>query len=174
MVEMVVSYLIGALLMLACLGLCCCWHPKSRTPSRELKINDLLPTHYREFDAVEQRLLEYQTLLQRIHSEHREAALTYMDAVKDDFTRVERLMNHAIKFLPEVSVAQEAERFLVGLKFRFGYQLARLEVELGISPAPQLKALTRKVRILADLADRVLAETAREHGLPVLESDLNR
>jgi hypothetical protein len=173
MAEMVVSCLIGALLMLSCLGLCR-RHSKSPTRSRELKINDLLPIHYREFEAVEQRLLEYEALLQRIHSEHREAALTYMEGLKDDFARVERLINHAMKFLPEISVAEEAVRFLVGVKFRFGYQLARLEVELGISPARQLKALTRKVRMLVDLADRVLAQTAREHGLPVLESDLNR
>jgi hypothetical protein len=37
-----------------------------------------------------------------------------------------------------------------------------------------LKDLTQKIQTLSDWADTALEQVAREHGLPVLQSDLNR
>ncbi len=142
--------------------------------NEELAINDFLPTHQREFEEVEHRLLEYDDLLEKINSERREVALGYLDALRDDFLRVEELLNRAAKFLPALTLRGEGERLWVGLKFRFDYRIARLWIRAGLAPAVGLKSLTRQVQTLADWADKTLAVIAREPGLRALQSELNK
>jgi hypothetical protein len=141
--------------------------------SQQLKIDDFLPIHHREFEDVDRRLSEYDALLQRIQSERREVVLRYLESLRHDFLRVDQLLNRAAKFLPELTLEGESERFWLGIKFRFQYRLARLQMALGLVPAIRLKALTQKVRILATWADKAVAEIAHEHGLRVLQSDLD-
>jgi hypothetical protein len=62
----------------------------------------------------------------------------------------------------------------VALKFRFGYRIARQQIIFGLDVAARLKDLAQKLQTLSDWADATLSEVAREHGLPVLQSDLNR
>jgi hypothetical protein len=90
------------------------------------------------------------------------------------FLRVEQLLNRAAKFLPEVTVQGESRRVWVGLKFRFGYWMARQQIVLGLDVATRLKNLAQKLQTLSDCADAALSQVAREYGLPVLQSDLNR
>ena len=151
-------------------------HDSSRKPPQNarLAINDFLPIHHREYEEVERRLTEYEAILEKIRLERHEVALRYLHALRDDFVRVERLLNHAAKFLPDIKLADECERFLRGLKFRVEYRIVRACIRVGFVPAVRLGDLTRQVRIFADWADRALAEVAREYGLPVLDSDLNR
>jgi len=142
--------------------------------NRVLTIAELLPVHHREFEEVEQRLSEYDVLLRRIHSERREVARGYLDALRDDFLRVEQLLNHAAKFLPDLTLQGEGERLWVGIRFRLEYRVAFLRTRLGFVPAVQMEVLTRQVRRLAQRADEALELVARECGLPVLQSDLNK
>jgi len=142
--------------------------------NRELTIAELLPVHHREFEEVEHRLSEYDVLLRRIHSERREVARGYLDALRDDFLRVERLLSHAAKFLPDLTLQGEGERLWVGIRFRLEYRVARLRTRLGFVPAVQIEVLTQQVRRLAQRADEALELVARECGLPVLQSDLNK
>ncbi len=141
--------------------------------SRVLTIAEFLPVHHREFEEVEHRLSEYDAVLQRIHSERREVALGYLDALRDDFLRVERLLNHAAKFLPDITLQGEGERLWVGIRFRVEYRIAHLRTRMGFVPAAQMKILTRQVRLLAQRANEALELVAREYGLPLLQSDLN-
>jgi hypothetical protein len=148
-------------------------HQRGELDSR-LTIHDLLPIHYREYEQVERRLTEYEALLQRIRLERHNVALHYADALRDDFMRVECLLNHAAKFLPDIRLADECERFLGGLKFRAEYYIVRACIGAGFVPDFWLGVLTRQVRVFSDWADRALAEVARAYGLPVLNSDLQR
>ncbi|MHB8527269.1 MAG: hypothetical protein ACYDD2_14070 [Candidatus Acidiferrales bacterium] len=123
-------------------------------------------------DDTEHRLAEYDTMLQRIRAERRDAAMSYLQAVRDDYSRVEHLLTRAARFLPELTVKGEAARLVLGIRFRFGYRLARLQVRLGFLPVAGLNALAAKLRLAAAWADDVLNEISHERGLPVLESDL--
>ena len=98
----------------------------------------------------------------------------YLAELRGDFERVEQLLNHAAKFLPEITVRGESERFWVGVKFRVQYRLVELQVRFGIVPARRLKTLTTEVRFLARSADVFLKEIAQKQSLGALESDLNR
>ena len=172
--ELLLYALIGLVLLLLSLKL---FFQKSAPRSengRALTVLEFLPVHHREFEEVEHRLSEYDVLLQRIHSERREVALGYLDALRDDFLRVERLLSHAAKFLPDITLQGEGERLWVGLRFRLEYRVARLRTRLGFVPAVQIEVLTRQVRLLAQRADEALDLVARECGLPILQSDLNK
>ena len=146
----------------------------SRRESRlAVRIDDLLPVHYRNFEEVDRRLAEYEEVLRGIQFEQREFALVYLAELRGDFERVEQLLNHAAKFLPEITVRGESERFWVGVKFRAQYRLVELQVRFGIVPARRLKTLTSEVRFLARSADLFLKEIAQKQSLGALESDLN-
>jgi len=142
--------------------------------SHTLAINDFLPVHHQQFEEVDRRLAEYEEMLRKIQAERREFALKYLTELRTDFVHVAELLNRAAKFLPEITLEGESERFWVGVKFRVEYRLVQLQIWFGVVPAGRLRALTAKVRFLARSADQFLNEIAREHGLRILESDLNR
>ena len=143
-------------------------------PPPASNISEFLPFHHREFPDVERRLAEYGEIGRKARSERRAAARAYLESLRADFLRVERLLNRAAKFLPEVTVKGESERVRVGLNFRIGYWIARQQIIFGFDVAARLKDLTQKIQTLSDWADTALEQVAREHGLPVLQSDLNR
>lgn len=150
------------------------WRSSRKKPSETLTISDFLPVRHFQFEEVDRRLAEYEEMLRKIQTERCEFALKYLAELRADFEKVTELLNRAAKFLPEITLSGEADRFWVAFKFRVEYRLVHLQIRFGLVPAGHLKALTAKVRLLAHSADRFLNEIAREHGLPVLESDLNR
>jgi hypothetical protein len=149
------------------------WHPRPQ-PNLTFGIKDFYPIHHREFEDVEERLAEYEDVLRRVGAEHRIASLSYLDAIRDDFLRVEKLLNHGAKFMPELTFEGELRRALLSIQYRLEFKFARLKVRSGINATGQLRSLTKKVRLMARMADELLNQIAREQGLPVLESDLNR
>ena len=171
--ELLLYVLFTLVLLLLSLKLCLQKSAPRSKDSRARTIAELLPVHHREFEGVERRLSEYEALLQKIHLERRAVALGYLDALRDDFLRVEQLLNHAAKFLPDLTLQGEGERLWVGIIFRLEYRIARMRARFGFVPAVQMGALTRQVRLLAQRADAALDLIARECGLPSLQSDLN-
>jgi hypothetical protein len=161
-------------LMLALLKLLLQSPRRSDHQSQTLTINDFLPVHHHAFEEVDLRLSEYEEMLKKIQTERREFALTYLNAIRDDFERVIKLLNRAAKFLPELTLEGESERLTVRLKFRLQWRLAYTQILFGHVPAARLRALTSKVGLLAQRADYALNTIAREHGLGVLQLDLNR
>jgi hypothetical protein len=137
-------------------------------------ISEFLPVHHREFPDVERQLSEYREISLKARKERRAASLTYLESLRADFLRVERLLNRAAKFLPEVTLQGESRRLWVGLRFRYGYWIARQQIIFGLDVATRLKDLAQKLQTLSDWADAALNQVAREYGLPVLQSDLNR
>ena len=82
--EMVFAIVVGLLLISwSLISLYRMWHPR---PQQRLTfgIKDFYPIHHREYEAVEERLAEYEAILQRVGAEHRTTALRYLDAVRDD------------------------------------------------------------------------------------------
>lgn len=149
------------------------WRPRAqRKPT--FGIQDFYPIHHREYEAVQERLAECTATLQRVGAEHRTTALSYLEAVWDDFLRVEKLLNHGVKFLPDLTLGQELRRAWISIQFRLAFGLARLKVRCGIDATGQLRSLTDRVRLMAGMADNLLNQIAREQGLPILEDDLKR
>jgi hypothetical protein len=145
--------------------------PRQKTT---LGIHDFYPIHHREYEVVQERLSEYEAILQRVNAEHRSTALTYLDAVREDFMRTEKLLNRGVKFLSEPRLNQELYRAWIGIQFRLEFRFARLKVRCGMRATNQLRSLTQMVRLIAGWADDILNQIAREQGLPILEDDLNR
>lgn len=172
MTSLIFFLLLPVLLIAALVALL--WKSSRKKPPQTLSINDFLPVHHHQFEEVDRRLTEYEEMLRKIQTERREFALKYLAQLRADFEKVTELLNRAAKFLPEITLSGEADRFWVAVKFRVEYRFVQLQILFGLVPADRLKALTAKVRVLAHAADRFLNEIAREHGLPVLESDLNR
>ena len=169
----ILAYILAPVLLLAItLWLAFGSFGPTRHDNRPRTIEDCLVIDQQFLDDTEHRLAEYDTMLQRIRAERRDAATSYLQAVRDDYLRVEHLLNRAARFLPELTVKGESARLVLGIRFRFEYRLACLQVRLGFLPAAGLKALAAKLRLAAAWADEVLNEISREHGVPVLESDL--
>lgn len=170
----IVAYISAPLLLLVvtlwlCLGRTAGADQNAKNP---LTIQDCLRIDEDFLDEAESRLTEYDAMLHRIKAERRHTAIAYLEAVRDDYLRVEHLLTRSAKFLPELTVAGETARFFLGIKFRLGCRLVRLEIRFGFLPAAGLKALTAKLRLATVWAGHALNEVSREHGLPVLESDL--
>jgi hypothetical protein len=172
--ELVFAVVVGVLLISWSIrALYRLWRPQPR-PKVTFGIKDFYPVHHREYEAVEERLAEYEDILRRVGAEHRATSLRYLDAVRDDFLRVERLLNYGAKFMPELTFEGELRRAWLSIHYRLEFKLARLKVRCGINATGQLRSLTQKVRLMARMADDLLNQVAREQGLPVLENDLNR
>lgn len=171
----IVAYgLISLLLLFLCVRLLFGRTGMGHDNGRPAEIADFLPIHHRAFEEVEQRLSQYDALLRRIHSERRELALDYLDSLRDDFLRVEFLLNCAAKFLPDLTLLDEGKRLWAGLRFRLQYRSVRLQMRFGVVPGPQISALTSQIRVLAHRADAVLGSVAQGCGLPALQSDVNK
>lgn len=147
---------------------------KSRPQAAVLSVTELLPEHHREFGALAADLARYDDLLRQVHLARREAALTYLDQLHEDFKRVEWLLNHATKFIPDISPANELSRFVRGIWFRLELRTLRIFVQFGFMPSVRLGIVTREVARLAEWAERILVEVANRSGLPHLRADLNR
>lgn len=172
--ELVFALVVGLLLISWSIrALYRLWRPRPQ-PKQTFGIQDFYPIHHREYEAVQESLAEYEAILRRVSAEHRATSLKYLDAVRDDFLRVEKLLNHGAKFMPELTFEGEVRRAWVSIQYRLEFKLARLKVRCGISATGQLRSLTQKVRLMARMADELLNQVAREQGLPVLENDLKR
>lgn len=172
--ELVFGLVVGVLLVSWSIrALYRTWRARPQ-PKQSFGIQDFYPTHHREYEAVEERLAEYEDILRSVGAEHRTTSLRYLDAVRDDFLRVEKLLNHGAKFMPELTLEGEVRRAWLSIQYRLEFKFARLKVRCGINATGQLRSLTQKVRLMARIADELLNQVAREQGLPVLENDLNR
>lgn len=167
-----IAYLCTPILLLVITLWLCFPRTATNAPIEETPIQDTLKIDEDFLHDAECRLTEYDAMLRRIKAERRETAIAYLDQVRGDYLRVERLLSRSAKFLPEITVAGEAARVFLGIKFRLQCVLARLEIRIGFLPAADLRGLTVKLRLAAIWATHALNEVSREHGLPVLESDL--
>lgn len=173
MTGLIIYISISVLLLVATVALLLRSHKPTKRDNCTFTIDDFLPVHHREFEEVERRLAQYEAMLLEVQTQRRSTALEYLEALETDFLRVQVLLNHAARFLPDLTVRGEWDRFSMRIKFWSECRLTLLQVYLGIIPAERLKQMTRKVRTLAERADQALNVIAREHGIRALQSDLN-
>lgn len=173
MIGLIFYVCTAVLLLLAAVVLLFRGHKPAKRDNLTLTVDDFLAVHHREFEEVERRLARYEAMVQEILGQRPTTAFAYLKTLRADFTRVEALLNHSAKFLPELTARGEWERFWICLKFQSECHLARVQVLLGVIPAGRLTRMTRRVRVLAERADQALNAISREHGIRILQSDLN-
>lgn len=167
-----VLLLFAMLVSLGFVAAVCSW--KSRAKTSVDTVIELMPGHYQDFGPLSSDLARYEELLQRAQRARRDIALAYLDDLQNDFIRVQRLLNHATKFIPDLSPPDELNRFARGIWFHVELRALRISVRCGWMPLARLDAMTREVSRLADWANAVLGQLASQSGLPVLQADLNR
>jgi hypothetical protein len=125
----------------------------------KLAPEDLAPRHAKYFPLVRQALsgADLDELGARIprqmrgklRSERRKLARSYLEGLREDFTRLERFGRMIAAHSPQVDARQETERVRLGIRFRFVYAVLSLRLAIGQVPVPQFERLTQLVGGLA-------------------------
>jgi hypothetical protein len=145
-------------------------------------IEELFPLHCRYFPQVRQALsLADQKYLRerasakihrQAHAERRKVTRQYLAGLREDFVRLDRLGRTAAALAPRVNRKLEAERFRLGLQFRFHYRVVQVRLMTGSVSVPQLARLTD---LLGSLAAQIEAAMAalEETSMARLRSSLS-
>jgi hypothetical protein len=138
--------------------------PRRRRPSAghspvDMKMENILPRHYRYFPQVRQALSasDEQYLRERASPEvarealreRRGVARKFLAGLREDFSNLERLARMVAALSPVISGEQETERLILGMKFRLLYAWVWLRLSTGRAPLEQIEHLTGLVGRLA-------------------------
>jgi hypothetical protein len=107
--------------------------------------------------------LHMENLGHRLRSERRHVALAYLSTLREDFARLLRLARAIAVLSPKVRTLQEWQRLRITVEFYCRYELIRLSLQFGITPLPQLSALSQTVSALSvrmEVAMTMLGERA--------------
>jgi len=147
-----------------------------------LPIDLLLPTAYLENSSEIERL-SAELGQERTHntaSEGFRQGLTparrrmlkkLLVGLKEDFSRLDRLMCTVAALAPEVEGRQEAQRLWLWFRFRIHYGLARLSLTIGRFSQPELTSICKLFDHLATRT-QVALETLEHSSLRPLRSKL--
>jgi HAMP domain-containing protein/cbb3-type cytochrome oxidase subunit 3 len=137
-----------------------------------LEVEDLRSLHSRYFPQIRQALSASDgAFLQRRvprrarrvwQAERRHVAQQYLDGLRNDFRKLNRLARTVAALSPHVSRRQEIERFWLCRHFHVLYWIVGLRLQLGFIPLPQLASLT-------DLVGRLSLQI--EAAMALLERD---
>jgi hypothetical protein len=137
------------------------------SPTEVLKMENVLPRHYRYFPQVRQALSASDEqylrrkapphVAQRVYRERRAVARKFLAGLREDFSSLERLARMVAALSPVVSRNQEIERLALGLKFRVLYAWVWLRLLTGRAPLGQIEDLTALVGRLATRMEQAMA-----------------
>jgi len=140
--------------------------PKAGHSPMDLKMESVLPRHYRYFPQVRQALsasdeqyldkVAPRAVARTAHRERRAVARKFLAGLREDFSNLERLARMVAALSPEISSGQETERLILGLKFRLLYARVWLRLSTGREPLEQLEQLTGLVGRLATRMEQAM------------------
>ncbi len=141
-----------------------------RRPSgTEREDEQFFPAHCRFFPQMQQALSTADEaflasrgsplLVRKWQSARKQAVLAFLDALGEDFSRLDRLARTIARMAPEIDRQREAELFWLGVRFSLLSRLVRLRLRLGRTPREELKKL-------ADLIGALGAEMDLAAGAP--------
>jgi hypothetical protein len=129
------------------------------TLQRLPQIEELFPLHCRYFPQLRQvisrgdeqymRQRASRRLQQRWRAERRQVAQQFLEGLRDDFLRLNRLAGTVASLSPRVDQRHEAERLRLALRFRLLWFLVGLRLKLGPAPLAQLTGLANLISTLA-------------------------
>jgi hypothetical protein len=157
--------------------------PRSTTEKdASLSVDLLLPTAYVQNSSEIERLLaqwnqERTRNIARggfprgLTSAQRRMLNDLLVGLKEDFSRLDRLMCAIAGLAPEVEGRQEMERLLLWFRFRLHYGLARLSLTIGRFSQPELTSICKLFDHLATRT-QITLETLEQSSLRPLRSKL--
>ena len=83
-----------------------------------------------DFDFIRRRLPKKDAV--RLRQERRRALQKYLNAIGEDFARLDRLARILASLSPKIERRDELERLKLELRFRFLFRAAHLRVQLGV------------------------------------------
>ncbi len=132
----------------------------------DMKIESILPRHYRYFPQVRQALsgFDEEYLRERASPEvarealrkRRAVARKFLAGLREDFSNLERLARTIAALSPVISREQETERLILGMKFRLLYAWVWLRLSTGRAPLEQIENLTGLVGRLATRMEQAM------------------
>lgn len=149
--------------------------PTNRTVSSldALEIEKVLPVNCSHFPQISQLLSQEDTefmrkraphhLVRKWRGERRGILKQYLDGLRQDFTRLERLARLIAAFSPEIRKRQEWEWFWLALQFHFSYRMVALQLALGSFSPEGLAGLTEMIAGLTSELENRMALIA-EHS----------
>ncbi len=135
---------------------------------RKLQIEELFPLHCRHFPQVRQVFLaadrEFiarrasRQLLKQWRAERNHVTRQFLAGLREDFSRLNQLARAVARLAPEVSRRQEAELFLLSVRFHVLHRLVALRLLTGTIALPHLTRLADLVGSLAVQVEAGMAE----------------
>jgi len=114
-------------------------------------------------------------LLRRFKKERRRVALAYLGQLRGDFQRLLRVARIIAVLSPEVAAMEEFERLCLTVKFRWRFEMIRMELWAGFAPLPQLSGLGNVVSGLSVRMEMAVKELAERAAIAsALSSSLDR
>lgn len=123
-----------------------------------LEIHNLLPKHCRHFPQIQHMLnLRDESFVERHaplrvakqwRAERRAIIQLYIQGLREDFHRLEKLARLLAALSPEVKRAQEWEWFVLGAQFRVLYGATQLRFAIRSLPTTELVRLTEMLTAL--------------------------
>ena len=144
-----------------------------RRPSgTEREGEQFFPTHCRFFPQVQQALSTADEtflasrgsplLVRKWQSARKQAVLAFLDALGEDFSRLDRLARTIARMAPEIDRQREAELFWLGVRFSLLSRLVRLRLRLGRTPREELKKLADLIGALGAEMDLAAGALVRD------------
>ncbi len=155
---------------------------RSTERDASLPIDLLLPTTYLQNSSEIERLsaeLEQERTQSRASGEFRQGLTPaqrrlvkeLLVGLKEDFSRLDRLMCTVAALAPEVESRQETQRLWLWIRFRLRYGLARWSLTIGRFSQPELTSICELFGHLA-ARTQVVLETLEHSSLRPLRSRL--
>lgn len=146
-----------------------------------LEIEKILPVHCRHFAQISQLLSQEDTefmrkraprhLVGKWRAERRGILKQYLDGLRQDFTRLERLARLIAALSPEIRKRQEWEWFWLALQFHLSYRMVALKLALGSFSPEGLAGLTEMIAGLTGELENRMALIA-EHSPSRMRTDV--
>lgn len=139
---------------------------QTSTPVDSMPIEELFPRHAWHFAQIRQLISETDFCYlakratpecrKRVQKEREQIIRQYVQALREDFNRLERLGRTIAALSPKVNQGTELERLWLSLRFRVVAQLVWLRMEMGFNYARPLEQLTKMIGGLAADTDALL------------------
>lgn len=144
------------------------WLPPGPAPEAER----FFPSHSRFFPQVQQALSAADEtflarrasprLVKQWQAARKRVAWEFLDALDEDFARLNKLARTIARMTPEIDRRREAELFWLGARFVVLSQLVRLRLRLGRTPREELQKLANLIGALGAEMEQAAAALVRD------------
>lgn len=145
-----------------------------------LPVEDLLPHHYKYFPQVRQALSDEDARYLALRATpgarrlarhaRRSAALRFLEGLRDDYNRLDRLARTLTAFAPAANSRREMERIWLAVRFDLLWVLVWLSLWTGMTPVVQLRSLADLIGSLAARLETSMAALQTSTAAPSLRT----